>query len=72
MAAHKTSTFGKINEDLLRERTKCSFKISDVTHILDGGQENTVKRKQIGKLNGVLVHVGYQHFFFTCCLLVEK
>lgn len=49
MAAHHISTFGQINEDLIKERAKCNFDVSEVTHILDGGKENTLKRKKIGK-----------------------
>ncbi len=39
----------KVNPDLAMERAKCNFNIMEVTHILDGGEENTLRRKQIGK-----------------------
>ncbi|XP_075992747.1 acyl-coenzyme A oxidase 1-like [Anticarsia gemmatalis] len=35
-----------INEDLLKERSKCTFNVEELTHFLDGGKENTLKRKR--------------------------
>lgn len=40
----------KVNVDLAKERLKCNFNITEVTHILDGGEQNTVQRKKIGKV----------------------
>ncbi|XP_047531391.1 probable peroxisomal acyl-coenzyme A oxidase 1 [Vanessa atalanta] len=37
----------EINEDLVNERRKCNFNIQEVTHIIDGGIENTLQRKKI-------------------------
>ncbi|CAH0694980.1 unnamed protein product [Spodoptera exigua] len=37
----------KVNPDLAMERAKCNFNIMEVTHILDGGEENTLRRKKI-------------------------
>ncbi|CAB3239672.1 unnamed protein product [Arctia plantaginis] len=36
----------KVNEDLLRERSKCTFNIEELTHFLDGGIEVTLERKR--------------------------
>ncbi|XP_026758799.1 probable peroxisomal acyl-coenzyme A oxidase 1 [Galleria mellonella] len=37
----------EINVDLVKERAKCNFNIREVTHILDGGEKNTIQRKKI-------------------------
>ncbi|KAF9423220.1 hypothetical protein HW555_001289 [Spodoptera exigua] len=37
----------KVNPDLAMERAKCNFNIMEVTHILDGGEDNTLRRKKI-------------------------
>ncbi|CAH0562111.1 unnamed protein product [Brassicogethes aeneus] len=34
----------KINEDLLKERKKCSFNTAELTHLLDGGKDKTLER----------------------------
>lgn len=39
------------NEDLLKERTACTFKLEELTNFLDDGVENTEKRRKLGKLN---------------------
>lgn len=39
----------KVNEDLVRERAKCTFDIKELTCIVDGGHENTLKRKEVGE-----------------------
>lgn len=38
-----------VNADLVRERSKASFDISELTTYLDGGKEGTELRKKIGK-----------------------
>ena len=38
-----------INEDLVNERRKCSFNIQELIYVIDRGEENTNKRKLIGK-----------------------
>ncbi|XP_059058432.1 probable peroxisomal acyl-coenzyme A oxidase 1 [Achroia grisella] len=37
----------EINVDLVKERAKCNFDIREITHILDGGETNTIQRKKI-------------------------
>ncbi|CAH2262988.1 jg18691 [Pararge aegeria aegeria] len=37
----------KINEDLLKERKKCTFDMQELTHVIDCGEQNTMKRKFI-------------------------
>lgn len=46
---YKMATNNKVNEDLVKERLKCDFDLEEVTNILDGGKENTIKRRKIGK-----------------------
>ncbi|KAI5632449.1 acyl-CoA oxidase domain-containing protein [Phthorimaea operculella] len=40
----------KINEDLLRERKKCTFNIEEMTNYFDGGPERTLERRQREKI----------------------
>lgn len=37
-----------INRDLLREREKCTFNPLELTHLLDGNEEKTAQRQEIG------------------------
>ncbi|KAM3958972.1 acyl-coenzyme A oxidase 1 [Aphomia sociella] len=37
----------EINPDLVKERAKCSFDIQEITHILDGGENNTIQRRKL-------------------------
>ncbi|XP_026731714.1 probable peroxisomal acyl-coenzyme A oxidase 1 [Trichoplusia ni] len=36
----------KVNPDLAMERAKCNFNITEVTHIIDGGENVTLQRKK--------------------------
>lgn len=45
----QSSAIIEVNKELVRERAKCNFNILEVTHILDGGENNTVHRKKIGE-----------------------
>lgn len=38
-----------MNEDLRRERASATFNPELLTHILDGGPENTRRRREIGE-----------------------
>ncbi|XP_045488456.1 probable peroxisomal acyl-coenzyme A oxidase 1 [Pieris rapae] len=40
----------KINEDLQRERDKCTFKIAELTTLIDGGQDRTDARREREKV----------------------
>lgn len=40
----------EVNVDLAKERQKCNFNITEVTHILDGGEKITVQRKKIEEI----------------------
>lgn len=40
------STKKTINPDLLKERQKCTFRVLELTHLLDGGPDKTEDRKQ--------------------------
>jgi len=48
MVLKKTGNI-KCNEDLERERRKCSFDPLELTHLLDGSSEKTRERKERGK-----------------------
>lgn len=45
----KTTKNIKCNEDIERERKKCSFDPLELTYLLDGGHEKTRERKERGK-----------------------
>ncbi|WAR25224.1 ACOX1-like protein [Mya arenaria] len=52
MAARLTAEFldnwkNEVNPDLQKERETCTFKIEELIHVLDGGKENTIKRKNL-------------------------
>lgn len=49
-------TYSACNEDLQKERDKCTFDITELTHFLDGGPEKTKERKEIGKLEVKLLN----------------
>lgn len=36
-----------MNEDLIRERNKCTFNVQELTYLIDGGEEQTLERKRI-------------------------
>ncbi|XP_053611144.1 probable peroxisomal acyl-coenzyme A oxidase 1 [Plodia interpunctella] len=40
----------KVNPDLLKERAQCTFNVQEVTFILDGGEQNTERRKTIERI----------------------
>ncbi|XP_013188651.1 probable peroxisomal acyl-coenzyme A oxidase 1 [Amyelois transitella] len=37
----------KVNEDLVKERNKCTFDVEELIHFVDGGKENTVQRREL-------------------------
>ncbi|KAJ8735313.1 hypothetical protein PYW07_006933 [Mythimna separata] len=37
----------EVNPDLVMERAKCNFNVLEVTHLIDGGEQNTLQRKKI-------------------------
>ncbi|KAF9423218.1 hypothetical protein HW555_001287 [Spodoptera exigua] len=37
---------GDINKDLIRERAKCTFNVTELTYFLDGGKDKTLERKE--------------------------
>jgi acyl-CoA oxidase len=39
----------KVNEDLLRERAKCTFDTTELTNFIDGGKQGTAERRELGK-----------------------
>ena len=39
----------KINQDIQRERQKCTFNVKELTNYLDGGSDKTIERKTLGK-----------------------
>lgn len=42
-------TLDKINDDLVRERKKCSFDVQELIYLIDYGEKNTMERKKIGE-----------------------
>ncbi|KPJ09432.1 putative peroxisomal acyl-coenzyme A oxidase 1 [Papilio machaon] len=36
-----------INEDLVKERKKCTFDVEELIHLVDGGKHNTLERKKV-------------------------
>ncbi|KAL4713910.1 hypothetical protein ACJJTC_015564 [Scirpophaga incertulas] len=36
----------QVNQDLIKERGRCTFNVKELTHVLDGGEHITTKRKQ--------------------------
>lgn len=41
-----------INEGLIKERTKCTFDIEELTNFLDDGREYTERRRKLGRYIG--------------------
>ena len=39
----------KVNSDLQKERNTCTFKIEELTHLLDDGATFTERRRDLGK-----------------------
>lgn len=42
-------TKNKVNPDLQKERDRCSFNVTELTNIIDGGADKTDERKKRGK-----------------------
>ncbi|XP_072946858.1 acyl-coenzyme A oxidase 1-like [Epargyreus clarus] len=40
----------KVNDDLVKERNKCTFDIKELIHVIDGGEEYTRERKNVENL----------------------
>ncbi|XP_026759158.2 probable peroxisomal acyl-coenzyme A oxidase 1 [Galleria mellonella] len=40
----------KVNEDLVREREKCTFDVKELTHYFDGGEEITLNRRKVEEI----------------------
>lgn len=57
----------KVNEDLQKERNKCDFNVEELTNFLDGGVNETEKRKKIGKFECVLAKNKLCLLLFTFC-----
>jgi len=38
----------KVNEDLRKERLKCTFNTEELTHFLDGDANKTLSRRKLG------------------------
>ncbi|XP_013188650.1 probable peroxisomal acyl-coenzyme A oxidase 1 [Amyelois transitella] len=41
---------GKVNEDLVRERKKCTFDVKELVHLIDGGEQATKDRKEVEEM----------------------
>ncbi|XP_049873387.1 probable peroxisomal acyl-coenzyme A oxidase 1 isoform X2 [Pectinophora gossypiella] len=40
----------KVNEDLVRERSKCTFNIQELIYLIDGGEKKTLERKEVEEM----------------------
>jgi len=53
-----------VNDDLRKERTTCTFNKEELTNFIDGGAENTDKRRKLGIYNiiyGSIAHYRNRH-----------
>lgn len=41
---------GEINKDLVKERAGCSFDVTELTNLIDGGKDKTARRKEIEEI----------------------
>lgn len=42
------SNASSVNPDLVNERKKCTFNVTELTHLLDGGAQKTEERRNRG------------------------
>lgn len=47
----------KVNEDLIRERKKCTFDVQELIYLIDGGEKYTQERKEIGMFYSVYYNI---------------
>lgn len=40
----------KVNADLQRERDKCTFNVTELINLIDGGEDKTAERKSRGMI----------------------
>ena len=65
MAAKLTAEFLKdwkndVNPDLKKERDTATFKTEELTHVIDGGEAKTKRRKELGCLYiYIILYNGY-------------
>ena len=66
MAAVEVDAFGlprqNDNADLVRERSGASFNIEELTHIIDGGEHRTNRRKELG----MFIFMFYDYCYCRC------
>ncbi|RZF45952.1 hypothetical protein LSTR_LSTR008329 [Laodelphax striatellus] len=79
-------SYGKVNEDLDKERKKCTFNTTELTHLIEGGEEKTKERREledfflsdpelndIGAAGEYTSHVEkYQEAIRKSCILFKK
>ncbi|KAL0901881.1 hypothetical protein ABMA27_007036 [Loxostege sticticalis] len=78
------TTEGKVNEDLLKERRKCTFDVEELTHFIDGGEQATKDRREVEEMviyvkelkdeipEEYLSHTGkYENAMKKSCVLID-
>ena len=45
----------KVNQDLQRERDRGNFNTEELTNLLDGGEEKTAERRELGENKSVFI-----------------
>lgn len=55
-----------VNEDLRNERMKCTFNQEELTNFIDGGAENTDRKRKIG----ILYYILHCHNIFYVIIYV--
>lgn len=48
-----------INEDLLKERSTCTFNLEELTNFIDGGVKKTEKRRKLGRNTHCTGHISF-------------
>lgn len=61
-----------VNPDLQKERANCPFDLDEITNILDGGKENTEKRRQFEKFFLSKINPGEDDLFMECLSSSER
>lgn len=55
----------KVCEDLVKERKKCTFNVEELTRLIDGGEDKTMERREVGKWRSSVVFFESQFLLFS-------
>ena len=62
----------KVNPDLQKERNNATFKPDEITHILDGGDGMTQRRREVGRCQIIDICLPDTEKFVVCaCFVVD-